>query len=240
MRPTLFISDLHLTGERPETLGLFSRFLRERARDAQSLYILGDLFEAWLGDDLLLPGYGETLEELKALTASGVPVQVMPGNRDFLLGTGFAKATGCELLGEPTRLEVAGAPTLLLHGDTLCTDDIPYQQMRKTLRDPAWMAEFLDKSPEERIALAKQLRDKSQEETGSKAYAIMDVNAEAVAGAFREHKVERIIHGHTHRPARHKGEVDGRPVERWVLGDWTDHAKILVCDEAGCRLERFG
>ncbi len=239
MASTLFISDLHLRGEQPETLGLFSRFLRERAREANALYILGDLFEVWLGDDLLLPGCEQVLAELKSLTESGVPVRVMPGNRDFLLGKGFEQATGCELLEEPTRLEIAGSPTLLLHGDTLCTDDRPYQEMRRTLRDPAWIEDFLGKSPEERIAVARQLREKSREATGSKAYAIMDVNGEAVSEAFREHGVGRIIHGHTHRPARHTGDIDGTPVERFVLGDWSDHAEILTCDESGCSLERF-
>ncbi|SCZ63705.1 UDP-2,3-diacylglucosamine diphosphatase [Thiohalomonas denitrificans] len=239
MASTLFISDLHLSEERPETLGLFSRFLQERAREASTLYILGDLFEVWLGDDLLPPGCAQVLAELKQLTDAGTTVRVMPGNRDFLLGEGFEQATGCELLQEPTRQKIAGTPTLLLHGDTLCTDDVAYQTMRHTLRDPAWIRDFLNRTPEERIAVARQLREKSREATGTKECAIMDVNAEAVSAAFREHRVERLIHGHTHRPARHESEFDGTPVERFVLGDWSDHAEILTCDENGCQLERF-
>ncbi|WP_303909465.1 UDP-2,3-diacylglucosamine diphosphatase [Thiohalomonas denitrificans] len=239
MGSTLFISDLHLTGERPETLRLFSRFLEERARKVSALYILGDLFEVWLGDDLLPPGCEPVLAELRHLTDAGIPVRVMPGNRDFLLGEGFEQATGCELLEEPTRQDIAGIPTLLLHGDTLCTDDVAYQTMRRTLRDPAWISDFLAKIPAERIALARQLREKSREATGAKECAIMDVNAEAVSATFREYRVERLIHGHTHRPARHEGELDGTPVERFVLGDWSDHAEILTCDEDGCQLERF-
>lgn len=236
---TLFIADLHLTAERPAGLRLFRRFLSERAWQAETLYILGDLFEAWLGDDLLLPGYDGLLSDLRDLTESGVPVYAMHGNRDFLLGPRFEQTTGVQLLPEPTRCELYGRPTLLLHGDLLCTDDTAYQALRRTLRDPAWIAKFLAKPPEERIALARELREKSSEEIGSKEAAIMDVNPSAVAAAAHEHEVECIIHGHTHRPAHHRHQVEGREVERYVVGDWGDHAMLLACDPEGCRLERF-
>lgn len=239
MGATLFISDLHLTGERPEVIGLFSRFLKERARHAEALYILGDLFEAWLGDDLLLPGYPPVLEAIRETTAAGIPVYIMHGNRDFLLGGEFERETGCRLIDDPTLLELAGTPTLLMHGDTLCVDDLAYQELRRTLRDPAWVDGFLGRAPEERIALARELRDKSQEAVGSKDYAIMDVNPGAVEEAFRRHGAARLIHGHTHRPACHQSTIDGNPVTRWVLGDWSDHAEVLCCDAHGCRLERF-
>ncbi len=236
---TLFISDLHLTAERPAVLGLFRRFLQERATGAEALYILGDLFEAWLGDDLVLPGHDAALAALADLTASGTPVLVMHGNRDFLLGSGFEQATGCRLLPEPTRIDLYGTPTLLMHGDSLCTDDTAYQQLRRTLRNPAWIADFLGRSAEERIALARGLREKSAEEVGSKDYAIMDVNAAAVATAMAEQGATRLIHGHTHRPAVHPVECNGQTGERFVLGEWTDEAEVLVCDGSGCRLERF-
>lgn len=236
---TLLISDLHLTAERPEVLGLFRRFVEERAAGAEAVYIIGDLFEAWLGDDLLLPGYDQALSLLRELTGRGVPVFVMHGNRDFLLGDGFERDTGCRLVPEGTQVELAGEPALLLHGDSLCTDDIAYQQLRQVLRNPAWAADFTSKPAEERIALARELREKSSEAASGKDYAIMDVNAEAVRAAFRETRVGRIIHGHTHRPAVHHLEVDGRRCERLVLGDWSNHAQIVECDADGCRLERF-
>ncbi len=231
---TLFISDLHLTGERPEINRLFLRFLAGEARGAEALYVLGDLFEAWLGDDLILPDHRPILEGFRQLTESGVPVYVMRGNRDFLLGEGFEAFTGCTLIADPHVIDLYGRRTVLMHGDTLCTDDLPYQQLRSTLRNPAWIADFLERSPEERIALAHQLRDKSKEEISRKAQGIMDVNAAAVEAAFRTHQAELLIHGHTHRPAAHHGEVDGTPRERHVLTDWYREGHALACTQAGC------
>lgn len=233
----LFISDLHLTGERPATNRLFLDFLESQASDAKALYILGDLFEVWLGDDLILPEYQPVIGALKRLTDSGVTVYVMHGNRDFLVGTEFEKLTGTKLVDDPAVIDLHGYPTLLMHGDTLCTDDLSYQQFRQMVRNPAWIADILGKSPEERIAIARDLREKSQEATSEKAETIMDVNPQTVEETFRNQKVEWLIHGHTHRPAIHELTIDGLPVRRMVLGDWDETGSVLVCTEEGCRLE---
>ncbi len=233
---TLFISDLHLAGERPQIIAQFLDLLRGEARAAEALYILGDLFEAWLGDDAVLPDLAPVIDGLRALSDSGVPLFVMAGNRDFLMGEGFAAMTGARLLDDPTPIDLYGTPTLLMHGDTLCTDDLAYQQVRAQVRDPAWIAHALSMSIEERIETARRLRQQSQAHTRSTAEAIMDVNPDAVAQAFREHGVERLIHGHTHRPGVHHTVVDGRTVERIVLGDWYSQASLLRCTAEGCEL----
>ena len=235
----LFISDLHLNAARPVVTTLFLRFLKERAAGSEGLYILGDLFEAWIGDDLVPPEYGPVIAALRELTAAGTPVFVQHGNRDFLLGQDFAAQSGCRLLPDAQVVDVAGGRTLLLHGDTLCTDDHEYQAMRAQLRHPAFIATFLAKPAAERVAFARSLREKSQAETSRKSEYIMDVNAEAVADAAREHNVMRIIHGHTHRPGVHAHALDGHGVERIVLGDWGETGSVAVCDGAGCRLEVF-
>lgn len=233
---TLFISDLHLAGERPQIVAQFLDLLRGEAREAEALYILGDLFEAWLGDDAVLPELAPVISALRELSDSGVPLFVMVGNRDFLMGEGFAAMTGARLLDDPSVIDLYGTPTLLMHGDTLCTDDVAYQRVRAQVRDPAWIAGALAMSLEERIETARRMRQQSQAHTSATAEAIMDVNAEAVAAAFRQHGVQRMIHGHTHRPALHRLTVDGRAAERIVLGDWYRHASILRCDAQGCRL----
>lgn len=232
----LFVSDLHLSAARPEVTALFLRFLRERVPGSEGLYILGDLFEAWLGDDLILPEYAPVLAALRELTAAGTPVFVQHGNRDFLLGAGFSEASGCRLLPEAHVVDIYGRRTLLLHGDTLCTDDREYQAMRAQLRQPDFIAAFVAKPAAERVAFAKSLRERSQAETRRKSEYIMDVNADAVSAAVREHRADRLIHGHTHRPGVHAHTVDGRAVERIVLGDWNAHGSVVVCDAAGCRL----
>jgi UDP-2,3-diacylglucosamine hydrolase len=235
---TLFISDLHLNAEQPDTVGLFLEFLSTRAVGAEALYILGDLFEAWLGDDVLLPGYGPVLEAMKRLSDSGTPIRVMHGNRDFLLGERFEQLSGASLIDDPTVISLYGVPTLLMHGDLLCSDDKPYQAMRAQLRDPQWIAAFLAKTPQERIAFAQELRERSRKETGEKTEAIMDVNADTVAHYLRQHQVQRLIHGHTHRPAAHRLELDGQDICRYVLHDWYGNGGgVLVCDEAGCVLQ---
>jgi len=233
---TLFISDLHLSGERPAIAEQLLRFLQGPAREAEALYILGDLFEAWIGDDAVAEEHRPVLAALQALSETGVPIFVMHGNRDFLLGAGFESMSGARLLPDPTVIELYGVPTLLMHGDTLCTDDKAYQQFRQMVRDPQWQAALLAKTPAERIALAREYREMSATQTAQKAEAIMDVNAEAVAAAFREHEVTRLIHGHTHRPAVHELEVDGRAVRRIVLGDWYEQGSVLTCTAEGCEL----
>lgn len=234
---TLFISDLHLNAEQPATIQLFLDFLTTRAAQADALYILGDLFEAWLGDDLPLPGYAPVLEAMKHLSDSGTPIYVMHGNRDFLLGEGFERMSGATLITDPVVIDLYGAHTLLMHGDLLCTDDLPYQAMRRQLRDPQWIAAFLAKPPQERIDFARQLRERSKKETGEKNETLMDANTDTVIRAMREQQVRKLIHGHTHRPAVHHFELDGRPATRYVLQDWYNRGGVLECDEKGCALQ---
>lgn len=232
---TLFISDLHLSQERPGITRLFLDFLAGPARDVEQLYILGDLFEAWLGDDMVLPDYREAIQQLKQLSET-VPVYIMHGNRDFLLREDFAEMTGCQLLNEAVVIDLYGKKTLLLHGDTLCTDDTAYQKFRSMVRNPVWQTDMLAKTPGERLALAKQLRETSKTETQGKSNEIMDVNQQTVEETMRKHAVTHLIHGHTHRPATHQFELDGENAERIVLGDWYETGSVLVCDASGCQL----
>jgi UDP-2,3-diacylglucosamine hydrolase len=236
---TLFISDLHLTGEQPQTLTLFLKFLRHQAVHAETLYILGDLFETWLGDDTVATEMKAVLEGLTTLTGSGVPVQVMAGNRDFLMGAGFEAASTCHLLSEPTVIDLYGTPTLLLHGDTLCTDDIDYQQFRCQVRNPAWQREFLARPVAERLAMGRQARAESTARVREKSAEIMDVNPRAVEETLRRHGVQRLIHGHTHRPAVHEFHLDGRPATRIVLGDWHARGSVLRVDARSFELANY-
>jgi len=224
---TLFIADLHLSGKRPHIIHLFRTFLKNEARQADALYILGDLFEAWLGDDAVPPDMVDVLHDISHLTKSGVPVYVMVGNRDFLLGAEFETMTGCTLLPDPGIVNLYGTDTLLMHGDTLCTDDVDYQAFRKQVRNPQWQQAILARSIEERIQIAREARAESRARTREKSNDIMDVNAQAVENAFRTHGVTRLIHGHTHRPSVHESIVDNKAVTRIVLGDWYDKASIL-------------
>lgn len=234
---SLFISDLHLTDERPTAYDRFFRFLNDTAAHAEALYILGDLFEAWVGDDALASSFHtKVAAALRALSTRGVRVSVMHGNRDFLLAAAFCRASGAALLPEPFVADLYGQPTLLMHGDALCTDDVDYQRFRRMVRDPAWQADFLRRPLAEREAMARELRNRSEQIKGDKRPEIMDVNAAAVAAAFRRHGVRRLIHGHTHRPARHSLEIDGIACERWVLPDWYDTGGYLACAANGCRL----
>jgi len=240
----LFISDLHLASERPRTSERFFAFLREEAPRARTLYVLGDLFEYWIGDDEIDAPDGDPLarqvvEALAATAALGVRVAFMHGNRDFLIGARFCEASGARLLADPAVEEIAGTPTLLMHGDTLCTDDHDYQAWRRTARSVAWQRDFLAKTLPERRATLQALRAKSREVVGAKPAAIMDVNEDAVREALRRHGVARLVHGHTHRMARHALEVDGRTCERWVLPDWYERGGYLAVDEAGARLVTY-
>ncbi len=224
---TLFIADLHLSGERPHIIRLFRDFLKKEARQADALYILGDLFEVWLGDDAVPPDMIDVLHDINHLTKSGVPVYVMVGNRDFLLDTVFENMTGCMLLPDPSIVNLYGIDTLLMHGDTLCTDDVDYQAIRKQVRSPQWRQTILAKSIEERTQIAREARAESRARTREKSDDIMDVNAQAVENAFRTHGVNRLIHGHTHRPAVHESIVNDKAMTRIVLGDWYDKASVL-------------
>ena len=237
---SLFISDLHLDESRPAIVAQFERFLATVAPGADALYILGDLFEYWVGDDgIALPFYARVGERLKA-AAARTPIRFMHGNRDFMVARRFAEATGVALVEDPTRIDLYGTPAVLLHGDTLCTDDKAYQAFRAQVRNPAWQAAALTKSIDERLAIAQALREKSEGAKQGKSMGIMDVAPEAVAQAFRDSGARLMIHGHTHRPARHVVDVDGVERERWVLADWYERGSYLEVSGAGARaVEKF-
>jgi UDP-2,3-diacylglucosamine hydrolase len=238
--PTLFISDLHLTEERPEANERFIALLEHQGRAADALYILGDFFEYWIGDDDLGEPFNAVVAGmLKDLTGHGVPVYLMHGNRDFLIGERFCAATGATLLADPTVAEIGGVKTLLVHGDTLCTDDVEYQAWRRKARDPAFQAAFLAKSLAERRQTVSQMREKSRQVVQEKTAEIMDVNDDAVRQAMRTAGVCRLIHGHTHRPGRHELDIDGQRCERWVLPDWYGRGGYLQVDRGIPKLVRF-
>jgi UDP-2,3-diacylglucosamine hydrolase len=224
----LFISDLHLDEARPQIITLFEELLRADARGAQALYILGDLFESWIGDDDDSELADRVARALAELTGGGTAIFFMHGNRDFLLGDAYARRAGLTLLADPTVIDIDGERTLLMHGDTLCSDDAEYQKFRGIVRDPQWQRAFLAKPLDERRAFAAQARGESRRHTASAKPEIMDVNAAAVAAAMREHGVRRLIHGHTHRPATHRFGLDGRGAERIVLGDWYEQSSVLT------------
>jgi UDP-2,3-diacylglucosamine hydrolase len=233
---TLFVSDLHLDAASPQIARQFHAFLAGEARSAEALYILGDLFEAWLGDDDPEPAARATVGALRALADSGVPVFVMHGNRDFLIGERFCRETGATLLPDGTVIDLHGERAVLMHGDALCTDDASYQRLRRIVRNPVVRGLFRIMTLDQRRALAARLRAGSRAHVGMTAPEIMDVNAEAVAQAFRMAGVRTMIHGHTHRPAIHPLEVDGAPAKRIVLGDWYAQGSVLEASAGGFEL----
>jgi len=238
--PSLFISDLHLTEERPEANERFIELLEGKARAAEALYILGDFFESWIGDDDLEAPFNAVIAGMLAdLARGGVPVYLMHGNRDFLIGERFCAATGAKLLADPSVHEIQGVRTLLMHGDTLCTDDLDYQNWRRISRSEAWQRQFLATSLAERRRAIVGMREKSKEVVQAKPAEIMDVNDAAVAQAIRAHAVTRLVHGHTHRPGRHALTIDGRPAERWVLPDWYGRGGYLEIGRGAPKLVRF-
>ncbi|HTV53186.1 MAG TPA: UDP-2,3-diacylglucosamine diphosphatase [Steroidobacteraceae bacterium] len=223
----LFVSDLHLGAESPHATAQFLGFLQSIAARAQALYILGDLFEVWIGDDDPDPELARVCEALAALSARGVPCFVLHGNRDFLLGEQFCRRTGCQLLPDPVLTELGGERVLLTHGDALCVDDHAYQELRSIVRSPRWQRRFLALPARQRMQLASQARAGSRAHTARTIPYVMDVNAEAVLAAFRATGARRIIHGHTHRPGRHPQMLEGRPIERIVLGAWYEQGSYL-------------
>ncbi|MGN6729876.1 MAG: UDP-2,3-diacylglucosamine diphosphatase [Rhodanobacteraceae bacterium] len=233
---TLFISDLHLDDSRPHIVALFESFLADEARRADTLYILGDLFEAWIGDDDDAPLPARVASALKAVRDAGVPIYFIAGNRDFLLGEDFARRAGMTILEDGTVMDLHGTPTLLMHGDTLCTDDAAYLAFRRQVRDPAWQRQFLAQPLAVRRAFAQQARNASREHTSQTTMAIMDVNPHAVEAALRDARVTRMIHGHTHRPAIHDLELDGTPAQRIVLGDWYEQGSVLRVEDGSIEL----
>ncbi len=236
MNHCLFISDCHLCDSRPHITQAFIAFLANTATNAQALYILGDLFEYWAGDDAIAAGdHQPVMQALKNLSINGVKVFFMAGNRDFLIGDGFEKATGASILPDPTVITLFGKPVLLSHSDALCTDDVAYQQFRTEVRSTAWQTQFLSQPLRKRIAYIEALRAKSEQEKLTKSMQIMDVNADAVDTLLREYDYPPLfIHGHTHRPHKHMHKLDGHLCERWVLGDWYEQGSYLALSAAGC------
>jgi UDP-2,3-diacylglucosamine hydrolase len=235
----LFVSDVHLDVSAPEATAQFLAFLQGEASRAEALYILGDLFEAWVGDDDADPGKERVCQGLRALVAGGVPCFAMHGNRDFLLGGGFCERSGCQLLPDPVVARIDGEDVLLTHGDALCTDDGSYQELRSVVRDPVWQQRFLALPRERREVLADEARAGSRRHTTRTIPTIMDVNPAAVAAAFRATAVRRMIHGHTHRPGVHAHQVDGEPVVRMVLGAWYEQGSYISCEAGNYRLSEL-
>lgn len=243
---TYFISDLHLDMATPDMVAGFVRFT-ENLKDAESLYILGDFFEAWIGDDVETPVSQAVAAALSQLAQSGCRIHIMHGNRDFLIGDAFCQQCNASLLPEGSLIELGGQTALLLHGDSLCTDDVAYQQVRTMLRNPAWQKDILSKSVEERLAFAKQARMESQNSNAMKSDAIMDVNQSAVENAMQKANVGLMIHGHTHRPFDHQWEKGDASYRRMVLGDWSNQHGWMIrfdpteADHAnqGLTLEQF-
>lgn len=236
---TLFISDLHLAADRPDISQQFLTYMQNSAPRAEALYILGDLFEIWLGDDAITPAHQVILDAIKSISDRGIAVYFMRGNRDFLIGDNFAQACGCEILDDPCVIDLYGTPTLLTHGDLLCTDDVDYQAFRSYIRDPKTIKQLMALSIEERIAKGKEYRAGSQAANKEKSMEIMDVNQNAVLAMLRKHNVEHMIMGHTHRPNMHTFELDGKPAQRIVLGDWYEQGSQVYADVSGCELQEL-
>ena len=226
----LFISDLHLCSSRPESCRIFFDFLAGPARRAQALYILGDLFEYWAGDDDIGDSFNAGIVEALRACAAQVPVHLMRGNRDFLLGRRFARTAAVQLIQDPVLIDCGGVQTLLTHGDALCTDDVHYMRFRAEVRSEQWIETFLATPLPERKTKIEALRRESEAEKKRKPNEIMDVSANAVHALLRQHGYPRLIHGHTHRPAMHEHLVEGHRCERWVLADWYASGSYLSCE----------
>lgn len=227
---TLFISDLHLEESRPDITNAFLGFLERKARGVETLYILGDFFEAWIGDDERTPFQEQVARALQALSDAGTAIFLMHGNRDFLIGQEFCDRIGATLLDDPTVVDLYGTPTLLMHGDSLCTADVEYQKFRANMRNPQWQQMILQRPLEDRQLMARQLREISMAKNQGKEELIMDVTPEEVVRVMEEHGVQRLIHGHTHRPAEHGLEANGQPAKRIVLGDWHENVWWLTVE----------
>jgi UDP-2,3-diacylglucosamine hydrolase len=235
----LLISDLHLQEERPDITRAFLALLDGRARSASALYILGDFFEAWIGDDGMSPFQQSICQALRVVSDRGTAVYLMHGNRDFLIGQAFCEAAGCTLLSDPSVVDLGGERVLLMHGDSLCTRDVGYLKLRRVLRNPLtlWILRHLSLANRQR--LARKLRSESKAQTQMKATEIIDVTPEEIPQVMAAHGVRTLIHGHTHRPAIHKLMVDGEPARRIVLGDWDRQGWALQVDEQGFQLAPF-
>lgn len=236
----IFISDLHLSLDKQDVTRRFLAFLQNRAASSQALYILGDLFDAWIGDDDYTPPNKEVRKNLKQLVDAGTQVFLQLGNRDFLLGQEFAAQTGVSLLGDYAVIDLFGVPTLLTHGDLLCSDDIAYQQFREKSRSPEWMRNVLSKPLLVRLLAARWYRFRSHFHKRRKSLDIMDVNDKTVVEVMRSYRCSQLIHGHTHRPAVHELTIDGQPARRFVLAEWKKQStEILSWTESGYSIEKF-
>ena len=236
---TLFISDLHLEAERPDIGNQFIEFLKTEAMEADDLYILGDLFEAWVGDDDPNTHYAKIKMAIRKVVDKGVPVYFMHGNRDFMIGRRFANETGVVILTDPYPVDMYGQKALLSHGDVLCTDDAQYQRVRLMTRDPDWQASILAKPLKERLRIAEEARRQSLERTLNMNMDIMDVNQDAVRRVITEHGVDVLLHGHTHRPGIHSIDLGNRKAQRIVLGDWYRQGSVLRWDLRGPKLREM-
>ncbi|MCW8851974.1 MAG: UDP-2,3-diacylglucosamine diphosphatase [Gammaproteobacteria bacterium] len=241
MKDIVCISDLHLMPERPQTMELFIRFVDDIASKADTLYILGDFLEVWWGDDDPATGYADVFNSLTELTSKHkTKVYLMHGNRDFMIGQSLADRCHFEIIQDPHKIIINGKDALLMHGDTLCTDDVEYQKFRQMVRNPLWQQQALSKTLEERFQLAKSIRESSKQSTTEKDEYIMDVNQQETDKAFIDNHVDLIIHGHTHRPAIHHKKVNGRNTTRVVLGDWFEKGSYLrVNDSSELKLQSF-
>ena len=236
---TLFVSDLHLEAERPDIADQFLKFLQTDASEADDLYILGDLFEVWVGDDDPNAHYVTIKRALRKLVDSGIPVFFMHGNRDFMIGQKFANETGVRILEDPHKVLMYGQHALLSHGDALCTDDVQYQRIRKMTRDPDWQATILARPLKDRLRMAEEARLQSLEQTINLNMKIMDVNQDAVKKIIQSYKVDILLHGHTHRPAIHDVDLGSRKAKRIVLGDWYTQGSLVRWDTRGPQLEEI-
>lgn len=237
MSHTLFIADLHLEQDSHDISDLFCHFLNNDARKADALYILGDLFEVWFGDDNPCPFPAFIASQIKAVSDSGVPVYYIHGNRDFTIGKRYAKQSGMILLPEAKVVDLYGQPTLIMHGDSLCTLDVPYQKFRKKSRTWWWKGIMLSLPLSYRQKMARNIREKSKENKSGADLSIMDVTQSEVELQMQNFGVTRLIHGHTHRPAIHHFEINGKPYERIVLGDWYEQGSLLKVTPQGVDLQ---
>jgi len=235
----LLISDLHLQEERPDITRAFLDFLGGRARSAEALYILGDFFEAWIGDDAMTPFQSSICAALRALSDGGTKIFLMHGNRDFLIGSSFCRKAGCSLLADPSVVRLNGQAVLLMHGDSLCTRDEGYMRLRRVLRNPLTLFILRNLPLGTRHTLARKLRSESRAQTQMKAHDIVDVTPEEVPRVMRQHGVATLIHGHTHRPAVHELQIGDLPAQRIVLGDWDRQGWVLQVDDRGFNLAPF-
>jgi UDP-2,3-diacylglucosamine hydrolase len=235
----LLISDLHLEEQRPDITRAFLHFLQTRARQAEALYILGDFFEVWIGDDGMSPFQHEIAAALRQLSDAGTRIFLMHGNRDFLIGRAFCRTAGCTLLKDPSIVQFNGEPVLLMHGDSLCTLDVGYMKLRRTLRNPLSLFILRHLPLSTRHKLARKLRSESHAQTSMKAREIVDVTPDEVPRIMAQHGVRTLIHGHTHRPAVHELDVNGQPARRIVLGDWDKQGWALQVDSSGLHQAPF-